>query len=105
MTRKIIRLWVEYESDASLHRYIEPISPAPRTLIEEIFRDQMERNNQSLRESIISARNDHITNMKYISRQRMDEIEEIIKKIDLEYQENQDMTKEEREESISDVFG
>jgi hypothetical protein len=43
--------------------------------------------------------------MKYISTQRMDQLEEIIRKIDREFQENQDMTEEECEESISDVFG
>ena len=105
MTRKIIRVWVEYESDASLHRYIEPIYPDSRTLIEEILRGQIERNNPSLRERTIFTPNGHSTNMKYISTQRMDQLEEIIRKIDRRYQENQYMTEEECEESISDVFG
>lgn len=104
MARKIIRVWVEYQSHASLHRYIEPIYPDSRTLIEEIFTGQIERNNPSLRERTIFASNGHFTNMKYISAQRMDQLEEIIRKIDREYQGNQYMAEEEIEKSISDIL-
>jgi excinuclease UvrABC ATPase subunit len=102
MERRIVRLWAEYESNESSSLYLEPISFAKaKILIEEFFDSQEEKNNLILYKNNSTHDNQgKRINMNYISKERMDQLEEIIEKIEREYKDNQNMTLEEGEEFI-----
>jgi lambda repressor-like predicted transcriptional regulator len=106
MKRKIIRLWAEYESDESPNQIIKPLSLSEARFV---FRETLgcqERGHKEISyERIISNLKKHNTTMTFLSKERMDQLEEIIRKIDREYQKNQEMINEENEELISDIFG
>ncbi len=102
MKRKILRLWAEYESDESPRLFLEPISPVEaKKLIREFLDGQEGENKTSLDENIsIQSHKGKRVNMKYISKERMAQIEETVKQIDREYIENPAMTMEDDEQSI-----
>ena len=89
-------------SNESPSLYLQPISFAKaKALIEEFLDSQEDKNKLSLHENISTQENrGKRINRKYISKERMEQLEEIIKKIDREYRDNRNMTLEEGEESI-----
>jgi len=99
MKRQIVKLWAEYKSDESPHQSIEPISLSEaKKLFEE------EQNNLGSCESITPAQQNNRINREYISKERIDHLEEVIKKIEHAYREHQDMSPGEKEYFISDGF-
>ncbi|GEM_PF-6019846 len=79
MERKIVRLWAEYESNESSSLYLEPISFAKAKILFEDFLDsQEEKNKLSLYENSSTHDNQgKRINMNYISKERMDQLEEM----------------------------
>jgi len=104
MKRKIIRFWAEYEQDGSSDKFMEPLSPAEaKILIEESLDCQEEGKDLPYDDRHCIQRNTGLCR-EHFSKERMAQIEEIIKDIDRLYMDNPHMIIEEREFHSDDLF-
>jgi hypothetical protein len=104
MKRKIIRLWAEYEQDGSSHKFMEPLSPEEtKILIEESLDRQEEGKDLPHNDRHCIQKNTGLRK-EPLSKERMEQIEEIMKEIDRMYMDNPHMIIEEREFYSDDLF-
>ena len=104
MKRKIIRLWAEYEQDGSSHKFMEPLPPAEaKILIDEFLDCQEEAKDPPHDDRHCIQRNPGLRKEPF-SKERMQQLEEIMIKIDRLYMNNPHMIIEEREFHSDDLF-
>jgi len=104
MKKKIIRLWAEYEQDGSSHKFMEPLSPAEaKILIEESLDCQEEGKDLPHNDRHCIQRNTGLRR-EPISKERMEQLEEIMKEIDRLHIDNPYMIIEEGEFHSGDLF-
>ena len=104
MKRKIIRLWAEYESDGSSHKFMEPLSPAEAKILIDESLDCQKRGKDLPHDDRTRIQRNPGLRRESISKERMEQLEEIIKEIDRRYRDNPNMIIGEREFNADDLF-
>ncbi|OGW51717.1 MAG: hypothetical protein A2Y81_09595 [Nitrospirae bacterium RBG_13_43_8] len=104
MKRKIIRLWAEYEQDGSSHKFMEPLSPAKAEILIDEFLDCQEEAKDTPHDDRHCIQRNPGLRREPVSKERMQQLEKIMTKIDRLYMNNPHMIIEEREFLSDDLF-
>jgi hypothetical protein len=104
LKRKIIRLWAEYEQDGSSHKCMKPLSHTEAEILIYESLDCQEEGEDRPHDAGHYMQGTPGLRREPISKERMGQLEEIMKEIDRLYMNNPHMIIEEREFNLDDLF-